>query len=525
MSSLSIGPFTWLLAFSPILVSVALMVGARWSGAKAGWAGWCLSLGVAAFAFGGGARLLWYSQLKGLLLTFFVLYIVWFALALFHVVDEAGALQVISVGVARLTADRTMQLLILSWVFASFLQGVTGFGVPVAVVAPLLVGLGFPAMTGVVAASIGHAWAITFGSIASSFYALMAITGMDGFTLAPWTTFLLGVACFFSGLVPAYLYQGWPSLRHSLPAVLVIGSVMAVVQYGMATHGLWNLASFIAGLTGLAVAAALTRLPMYRGSAGEQLANRRHLDAPIRMSVPAALSAYLILLLVVVVAQFVPPFPDLLNRVRIVMHFPETRTALGWVNPAGTGRTISVFGHAGALIFYTCVISYLVYRRLGCYAPGTPGRIVRRTARGAWKSSLAILFLVGMAMAMADSGMTYVLALGMSRVVGRALPFLAPFIGALGGFVTGTNTNSNVVFAPLQQRTAEVIGYNPLIILAAQNVGGAIGSVISPAKVIVGCSTVGLAGREGRVMRLNLIYGVLILGFMGLLTAALLVFV
>jgi lactate permease len=517
-----ITPATWLLALSPILVVLILMVGRRWGGSKAGPVGWLVALVVASLFFGAGPKLLFYSQIKSLLLSLYVLYIIWFALALYHVVNEAGALEAISMGVARLTADRTMQLLILSWVFASFLQGVTGFGVPIAVVAPLLIGLGFPPVTSVVAASVGHSWAVTFGSVASSFYAMLAVTGLDGPTLAPWSAVMLGIAAIPCGLVPAYLYRGWPSLRHSLPAVLGVGAVMAVVQYLMATNGLWNLASFIAGLVGLIVVAALTRLRMYQGTAEERAANHRRSNNPTNpLSPPTALSAYLVLLVLIILAQLVPPIHALLNRVKLVVHFPQTQTALGWVNPAGTGRTISVFGHAGAVLVYTCVISYLIYRRLGCYKEGASRRIITNTIRGSTKSTVGIAFLVGMALFMADSGMTFTLAQGLSQTVGGAFPFIAPFIGALGAFMTGSNTNSNVVFAPLQLRTAEIIGFNAMIILGSQNVGGAIGSMFAPAKVIVGCSTAGLAGQEGEVLRLNLIYGLLIVGLAGVLTLSL----
>lgn len=520
-TSLPITPINWLFALSPILVVLVLMVGFRWGGSKAGPLGWLAALIVAALFFGAGPRLLFYSQLKGLLLSLFVLYIIWFALALYHVVDEAGALEVISAGVARLTADRTMQLLILSWVFASFLQGVTGFGVPIAVVAPLLIGLGFPAVTSVVATSVGHSWAVTFGSVASSFYAMLAVTGLDGSTLAPWSAIMLGLAAIPCGLVPAYLYRGWSSLRHSLLAVLVIGAVMAVVQYLMATNGLWNLASFMAGLVGLIVVAGLARLPMYQGAAEEREANRQHASNHTGMSLPMAVSAYLVLLVIVVIAKLVPPFPDSLNQIKIAMHFPETQTTLGWVNAAGAGRTISIFGHAGALIFYTCVISYFIYRSRGRYKPGALRRIAVSMIQDSKKSTIGIVSLVGMALFMADSGMTFTLAQGLSRTVGNAFPLIAPFIGALGAFMTGSNTNSNVVFAPLQQSTAQAIGLNVLIILGAQNVGGAIGSMFAPAKVIVGCSTAGLAGQEGEVLRLNLIYGLLIIALAGALTVGL----
>jgi lactate permease len=515
---------TWLLASVPILVVLVLMAGFRWGGAKAGPVGWLSALIVAVVAFGAGPRLLFYSQVRGLLLSLYVLYIIWFALALYHVVNEAGAIQVISGGVARLTADRTMQLLILSWVFSSFLQGVTGFGVPMAVVAPLLIGLGFNAVTAVVAASIGHAWAVTFGSVASSMYAMIAVTGIEGARLAPWSAALLGVTCVACGLTAAYLHRGWASLRHSLLAVVVVGSAMAGTQYLMATHGLWPLAAFGGGLVGLVVVTGVARLPLYQGTshcglhptAGEPIRNTRY--AIRNGTLFLALSAYLILLVVVIVAKLVPPFPDLLDRVQIAVDFPQTQTALGWVNPAGRGRTISVFGHPGALLLYTCLMAYAIYRQAGCYTPGAAQRIVRQTIRGSIPSTIGILSMVGLALIMDNTGMTFVLAQGLSNAVGAAFPFLAPFVGALGAFMTGSNTNSNVLFAPLQQRTATLLGVNTLLILGAQNVGGAVGSVFAPAKVIVGCSTAGLGGREGEVLKLNLFYGMLIIAVMGLLT-------
>jgi len=112
--------------------------------------------------------------------------------------------------------------------------------------------------------------------------------------------------------------------------------------------------------------------------------------------------------------------------------------------------------------------------------------------------------------------MTYLLAEGLSRSVGRAFPLMAPFIGLLGAFMTGSNTNSNVVFAPLQMETARLLGVNVLVILGAQTTGGALGSMVAPAKIIVGCSTAGLAGREGEVLKRTLLYGVVITLLVGI---------
>ena len=169
-------PLDWPLAALPVLVVLVLMLRFRWGGARAGAVGWTMALAIAVLRFGADARVLGYAQLKGLLLTLFVLYIIWGALLFYRVTDEAGAVDAIGRALLRLTPDLGMQALLVGWAFSTFLQGVGGFGVPVAVAAPLLIGLGFPPLAAIVIPSMGHPWAITFGSFGSSFFALMAAT-------------------------------------------------------------------------------------------------------------------------------------------------------------------------------------------------------------------------------------------------------------------------------------------------------------------------------------------------------------
>ena len=164
----------WLLAASPIALILVLLIGFRWPAAKAGPAGWMLAVLVAALYFGAGIEVLATAQAKSFLLTLDVLLIVWGAFLLYRVTDEAGAITIVGDSLPDLIRDRGTQALLLGWPFASFLQGVGGFGVPTAVVAPLLIGLGFPPLTAVVVPSLGHAWSVTFGSLGSSFLALMA---------------------------------------------------------------------------------------------------------------------------------------------------------------------------------------------------------------------------------------------------------------------------------------------------------------------------------------------------------------
>ena len=233
-----------------------------------------------------------------------------------------------------------------------------------------------------------------------------------------------------------------------------------------------------------------------------------------------ALFPYTLLVAIVLAAQLLPPVHDFLGQVVIRVQFPELTTARGWATPAGHGRTINVFGHAGALLTYTSLVTYGLFRRRGRYAPGAAQRIARAVVRRAGRSSLGIAAMVGMAVTMEHAGMTYLLADGVALLAGPVVPLVAPFIGALGALMTGSNTNSNVIFGGLQQRVATLVGVSPLIILAAQTAGGAVGSLFAPAKVIVGCSTVGLGGEEGLVLGAAMRYGLAIVAGLALATGA-----
>jgi lactate permease len=511
----------WLLALSPVLVVLGLMLGLRWGGSKAGAAAWLAAVAVAALRFGAGPRLLAYAQVKAILLSLDVLYIIWSALLLFHVADEAGAVRVIGERLPALTGDRTMQALLLGWVFVSFLQGVGGFGVPVAVVAPLLVGLGFEAVQAVIIASVGHGWAVTFGSLATSFLALLATTGAPGSELAPKAAMLQSFDGLVCGFLVAGVAGGWRSALRSLPAIVVLAAVMGGVMSGLAIAGLWPLGSTGGALAGLVAGVAVTRLPAYRQ-------NDKHIPPPAAeeespgRSLVVALSAYGVLIALAFAINLIPPLDALFNRVRLTLSFPELTTALGWTTPAGPGRSISLFGHPGAILLYSSLIAYGIYTVAGAYRPGAAGRIARKVARGAVRSSLGVTAMVGMASIMQHAGMTNLLAQGISRSVGPSVyPLAAPFVGALGAFMTGSATNSNVLFGALQQETAGLLGLSATLILAAQAAGGALGSVLAPAKVIVGCSTVGLGGDEGTVIGRMLVVGLIPVAVVALIAWAL----
>jgi lactate permease len=295
-----------------------------------------------------------------------------------------------------------------------------------------------------------------------------------------------------------------------LPAIVVLTLVMGGVQAALAINGLWTLGATGAALAGLVVGVGLTRIPMYQRAHddsnntaeddqpnGAALAN----DDGKKRSLWIALSAYAVLIVLAFAINLIPALKEFFNGVKLTLQFPAVATASGWVTPSEAGRKLSLFGHPGAILLYTSLIAYAIYQRAGYYQPGAAQRIGRKVARGAVSSSLGIAAMVGMATIMSHAGMTNLLARGISESVGAAIyPAFAPLIGALGAFMTGSNTNSNVVFGQLQQQTAQLLGLSVTLIVAGQTAGGALGSVLAPAKVIVGCSTVGLGGDEGKVI-------------------------
>jgi lactate permease len=517
------------LALTPILFILVLMVGFRWGAARAGGAGYISAFLIAVLFFGAGPELLAYAQMKALLLTLDVLLVIWAAFLLFRVADEAGAINTIGQSLPHLTPDKGMQALIIGWVFASFLQGVGGFGVPVAVIAPIMVGLGFAPLAAVVIPSIGHGWAVTFGSMGSSFNAMLAATGLPEDMLAFTAAVFLGVACLAVGLMVAHAEGGFQTVRRLLIPVLILGTVMGSVQLIVVTYGPWNIGAFTAGLAGM-----LVGLPIaYRYKTADRTNSLRDTSPVVSGNQSAreieytegsslserfdwrelmvALSAYVLLILITLGARLIPAVNNGINKIRLELYFPEITTSTGYVTPAGPGRSLSVFGHAGMILFYSAVLAFVVYSLAGRYKPGAARDILDGTLRRVISSSVSIAAMVSMAVIMQHSGMTETLARGLAQGVGMLYPIVAPWIGGLGAFMTGSNTNSNVVFSALQKRTAEILGFSLAVILGAQTAGAALASVMAPTKVVVGASTAGMADKEGDVMRKLVVYTIILL--------------
>ncbi|MFN2186357.1 MAG: L-lactate permease [Anaerolineae bacterium] len=499
----------WLLAASPILLVLFLMLALHWKGSQAGPAALVAALLIAHLRFGAGGQVLAWALLKGLLLALWVLYIVWAAILFYRLTAEAGAVSTIGRSLSRLSENSMLQALLLGWAFTTFLTGVGGFGVPVAVVAPLLVAIGFTPVAAVVITSVGSAWSVTYGTLASAFYALIAATGYPGEQLALPAAIGMGVACFLCGAGALWAAGGPGALRQSWPALLIMGLAMSGTQILLVIAGLWTIGVLCSGLAGLGAGVLVARWQTRRNPAPAAPSESGGL--PLLW----ALLPYGLFVALVFVVEFVPSIKTFLDQIVISVRAPELVTSRGWTTPAGTARTINLFGHPGALLLYGCLLTYILYRLKGFYKPGAARRIGQGLISQSTGPTIGIATMMGMAITMQHAGMTQLLAEGLNRVAGPAFPFLSIFIGALGAFMTGSSANSSVIFGVLQEQTALLVGMSATLALTAQALGGALGGIFAPTKVILGCATV--KADESVALRKTLAYGLAILAIMALL--------
>jgi len=393
-----------LLTALPLVLILILMVGFHWNGAKAGAIGWLAAIIVAILRFSASPEFLFWAQVQGLFRAAHVLYIIWGALFFFRITEATGTLNAMSEMLQQISPERILQVLLLAWAFASFLQGAGGFGVPVAVVAPIMVSIGFAPLEAVVMPSLGHAWAISFGSLGASFEALKAATGLEGATIAPNMALALGVVCILVGFLVLWVAGGKEALRKGLWPMLSMAITMSTVQYLSVRAGLFNIAAMLGSLAGLVVGIiwALRR---------KEKAVTPKSSTPWTENLPHIIP-YLLLIAIIFAVNFIDPLNDALNRVILQVQVPQITLANGRNILADKTKAIPPFGHPGALLFYTGFITLLLAKIQDVLPPGSGKKIRAGMARSGIKSTLGILAMVSMATTMENAGMVTQLSQG-----------------------------------------------------------------------------------------------------------------
>ena len=504
-----------------------------------------------------------------------ICWIVFSAVLFYNLSVESGDFDVIRRSLARLTTDRRIQVLLVAFCFGALIEGIAGFGAPVAITASMLAGLGFEPIMAAVLALIANTAPVAFGSLGipvTTLGGLLApMLGSDPQTTTRALSAMVGRQLpFFSMVIPAYLvvlYAGWSRMLGVLPAVMVAGITFAIGQFLVSNFVGPELTDTLAALLSLASVALL--LKFWKPSDDYATTHA----APVETSsdpltrVWRAYGTYGILVIVVLIGQSgnfagmsqVKPPANITALLRCGQAgfklCPEP-----WIGPTAAAAPqdfrfpVWDFNWPGAYQMVDGKAMPIVQREAPVVAQTTPYALTYRLdflaaagtlvliatfialipmlASGARASILGvafgktvtqlrlpivtIAFILSIATVMNYSGMTSSMALALAQT-GWLFPFFSAWLGMLGVFLTGSDTSSNTLFGPLQATTAKVSGLDPILMGATNSSAGVMGKMISPQNLSVGAAGVGAVGREGEIFSKVIFHSLVLTGLMGLL--------
>lgn len=487
--------FVWLLCLLPVAVLFAGIVFAHAKVPAAAGLGMAAAVVVAVAIGGVGEGQLAEGASTGLAAAFSILYAVWPAMTLYDILRVSGAFLVLRRFAEAATRDMLALVLLFGWVFSSFLQSITGFGVPVAVCAPFLVALGVRPVPAVAMTLIGHSWGNTYGTLGMAWDALVQMgPANDPTATALVAGVLLWAVNLTGGAIVAGLYGGKTALLHGAPLILALSAIMGGGQLAVSTIDT-TVACFIPSTIALIALFLLFKIGFYKKSwdCPSRVADARADSAenePAESPEEPAPSPR-------EVALCASPFAFLTGASLFIFVMPGVREAVSGVAVGG----VCLVGHAGFVLLATCLFALAAMRhagridREGCIdaCSGALGRL--------WGASAGIIVLVVMARIMQSTGQMQILADGIAQAAGGAYVPLAPAMGTFGAFVTSSNMSSNILLAGFQNAMASGLGVDASLLLAAQTAGGAAGAAIGPSTILLGAATVGATGKEGEILK------------------------
>lgn len=439
-----------------------------------------------------------------------VMWIVFNALVLYNVTVVSGRFQnFCDWMLAHLPNDRRVVLVVVGFCFGCLLEGIAGFGTPVAITSALLIALGFPALEAVVFTLIFNTAPVAFGALGAPVTTLGAVTQLSDTTLAA----MIGRQLpFFALLLPFYaigLYGGVRAIRGVWPVLLVAGASFASGQFIASNYLGFALTDVISSAFSLIVTIGF--LQVWRSKPDPQFSLAAQSVPTSRSAAPAAgWIPWIILAATVVVwihlginrvGQVSVQWPRLHEAVFITI-YDKPYAALWPFQPLGTGT---------AILFATVVTTFVV----GLKARQVP--IVLLKSLGQVRlPALTTMLIIGLAYLMNYSGMTYTLGVGAASA-GMLFPLLSAFLGWLAVSLSGSDTSGNALFGNLQVVAARQLDLNPILMAATNSSGGVFGKMISPQNISTGTSTTELKGREGDVFARTFKHSVILTLLLGLL--------
>ena len=544
-----------LLALGPILLAAVLLVVFRVPAKRAMPTVYLGAAAIGLAAWQMEAVRVAAATIQGLFIAFDILFIVFSAILLLNTLEQSGGVAAIRRSFHTISDDRRVQVVIVAWLFGSFIEGAAGFGTPAAIAAPLMVALGFPAACAVMLGMMIQSTAVTFGAVGTPI--LVGVRGglageafaeqlaQAGLTLSDYlqaVTVRAAVLHAVAGtLIPVLMVmmmtrffgakRSWVEGLSVTPFALFGGLAFTVPYLAAAVLLGPEFPSLLGALVGLAVVTFAARrgilVPKDRWDFADRDAWPGEWVSGMEVSSDSAVEqrpmatwlawAPYVLVAALLVVTRLPQLPAgaALKAVKIP-----------WPNIFGTGITAAttpLYLPATALLA-AVVVTYFLHRM----SRAAMGRALAASGRVMLGAGFVLIFTVPMVRVYINSGvngagypsMPVAMAEWVAAHVGRVWPLFAGGIGALGAFIAGSNTVSNLMFSAFQDGVAQRLMISSVWVVALQAVGAAAGNMVAIHNVVAASATVGLLGREGSTLRktiLPTLYYLVVIGILGLI--------
>lgn len=547
-----------LVALLPILVALVLMVGMRWPATKAMPLAWLVCVAGAIGVWNLPAGYVTALTLQGIVTAIGVLIIVFGAIIILYTLQYSGGMETIQYGMQNVSRDRRIQAIIIGYMFAAFIEGAAGFGTPAALAAPLLLSLGFPPLAAAVICLVFNSFCVSFGAVGTpiliglKFLAPLVTdavaTGTPGlnFTdfgsfakvIGQWATIMHGfmiviLPIFMLGFLTRFYGQNksWSEGFKAWKFCVFAAVSFAVPYFIFAWFVGPEFPSLIGGLVGLGIIVAGAKrgfcVPEENWDFGPQSTWDPEWTGSIKTATKTEFKAHM--------SQFKAWLPYILiGAILVVTRIPSL--GLKGFLSAQKIPFDDLLGFKGVsasidYLYLPGTIPFTLVALLTIVLHGMKGEAVKR----AWSESfakmkaptIALFFAVALVSIFRGSGVTdlalnpnnypsmpLAMAKAVAALAGNAWPMLASYVGGLGAFITGSNTVSDLLFAEFQWGVAAQLSLPRQIIVAAQVVGGAMGNMVCIHNIVAVCAVVGLAGREGMILKRTfwpfMLYGVVV---------------
>ncbi|PPR38731.1 MAG: L-lactate permease [Alphaproteobacteria bacterium MarineAlpha8_Bin1] len=529
--------FLPLLAFSPILFAGILLVGLRLPAKFAMPIIFFQTCFLAFFIWGLEITRILASIFQGLIITCGILWIIFGAILLLNTLKYSGAITTIRKGFSDISPDRRIQVILIAWLFGCFIEGVSGFGTPAAVAAPLMVAIGFPALAAVVFGMMIQSTPVSFGAVGTPM--LVGVqSGLDKEILnerlitkgVEWNSFfkiiVSDVAIIHSicgTFMPVILViimtrffgknKSWVEGITILPFAIFAG-LSFTIPYLLAGIFLGpEFPSILGGLVGLIIVAFAIKLnflvpkdkwdfsplsewpSVWIGNFTITLHSKKKISSFM------AWIPYILLAGILILSRTYLPFKNFLTSINLEFY--------DILNEDKINASFQILYLPGGILTFVCFVTFLLHKMNFSEILKSFNESIKTII----SAGFVLVFTVPLVRIMINSGinsneivsMPLSMANGMSNLLGQIYPLFSPVIGAVGAFLAGSNTVSNLMLSQFQYETANLLGLSGALMVAAQSVGAAAGNMVAIHNVVAASATVGLLGREGDIIRITIL--------------------